>query len=163
MTGRLYPIPSPSPPQWEKIPEDLQQTFIRLTKGRAPWPFYLWGAAGVGKTYAAFWLLNQVDRSAYLTVENLTGIIWQRDASLWRIIAQTPLAVIDEIGARGDHEYLAIKRAADLREEKPTIWISNLTPAELLAAFDDRIFSRLCCGTLLGVSGFDQRFLWRNF
>jgi len=40
------------------VPQALRDTFRALVSGRAPWPLYLWGPAGTGKTSAALVLLD---------------------------------------------------------------------------------------------------------
>ena len=79
---------------------------------------------------------------------------------LWDRVAATKLAVLDEIGIRNtvsDHQYDCLKRFCDLRASQPTIYISNLGPAELSALYDDRIVSRICAGTMIEVSETDRR------
>lgn len=41
-----------------EIPQPLRDTFRGLVTGRLPWPLYLWGPAGAGKTSAALVLLD---------------------------------------------------------------------------------------------------------
>jgi DNA replication protein DnaC len=131
-----------------------------LAAGRAEWPLYLWGGAGTGKTCAALWLLDQVPWSLYVDLERLADIAYDRHAALWEDAPTYHLAVVDEIGLRvldSDREYLALKRMADLREMAPTIWISNLSPGQLRQTFDDRIYSRICSGSVVHLTGPDRR------
>jgi len=111
---------------------------------------------------AAYWVASRVSNSCVLDLERIAEEVFHREATVWRRLADPDLrlAVIDEIGLRTqqtDREYLALKRAADLLEWTPVIWISNLSPEELHQAFDDRVFSRLCCGTICHATGPDQR------
>ena len=50
------------------------------------------------------------------------------------------------------------RRADDLAGRVASIYISNLSPQQLHTAFDDRIASRLLCGTLHELDGNDRRF-----
>jgi hypothetical protein len=75
-------------------------------------------------------------------------------------IKGAPLAVLDELGQRekcGDAGYSAVKEFADARRDKATIYISNLTPAEIEIAYDGRIASRILCGTWFFLAGPDRR------
>jgi len=166
LRDRPYRRLLPSEPRWERIPKAVQEAITRLVHGQARWPLYLWGDTGVGKTWAAWWVVERVREYCAVTLERLADRVYERDAWYWRRLADRTLelAVIDEIGLRTettDREYLALKRAADLLEWRPTIWISNLAPEELRAAYDDRIFSRLCCGVICQATGPDQRFSGR--
>lgn len=153
-------MPTPVPPIAERIPPALRRVLSELLDGMARWPLYLYGPAGTGKTFAAIWAANQVPDSAYLMLDELTDAIWNHEHLCWHVLRERALVVVDEIGLRGlDREYLAVKRAADLRDMRPSIWVSNLSPEQLSVAYDDRIYSRLCCGTVVSVDGTDQRFL----
>jgi len=91
----------------------------------------------------------------------LADICWvpQDESYLWRHAKEEPLVIVDEVGAsKNDREYQALKRLADMRVNKPILWLSNLSPQGLREAFDERLFSRLCCGTVVEVQGPDQRF-----
>lgn len=78
----------------------------------------------------------------------------------WSKWSNAPLVVLDEIGARekvSDTLYEAVWQLLESRKgRKPLIVISNLSPERLLSAFDDRIASRCCEGTVLKLSG-DRR------
>jgi hypothetical protein len=73
------------------------------------------------------------------------------------------LVVLDEIGARQkvtDLHYSAVKEFADVREldhSGVAIYISNLEPMQLANVYDDRIASRLLCGTWYKLDGKDRR------
>jgi DNA replication protein DnaC len=98
----------------------------------------------------------------YATTEDL--VTWMLhpydERSRWWFIRDADVAVIDELGTRSrdsDVEYSAVKGAADAREHKPTIWISNHPPQQMRELYDDRIFSRICCGTWYELTGPDRR------
>jgi len=143
---------------------------------RSHWPVFLHGAAGTGKTSIALVALDAT-RGTYSTVAELCERV--RKATLgelvdygthgesrvtpddvWRGWAKADLAVLDELGTRdrvSDFAYDCVKRALDEREGRPLIVISNIGPAALRRLYDDRIISRMCCGTVLEVGGPDRR------
>lgn len=78
----------------------------------------------------------------------------------WRSIKGGALLVLDEIGCRSevtDHHYETIVEFADHRVRKPTIYLSNLRPTDLGQMYDDRVVSRMICGTVLELEGKDRR------
>lgn len=80
----------------------------------------------------------------------------------FRRITEVDLAVLDELAIRTsakDLDYTAVKRFADIRTGKPTIYITNVQPADLGKLYDDRIFSRVACGTWYECTGEDRRFV----
>jgi len=82
-------------------------------------------------------------------------------AWVWQASREYALVVVDEVGTRlwdSDREYTAIKRMADLREHRPAVWISNLEPEAIAKTYDPRIYSRICCGTVVETTEADRRF-----
>jgi hypothetical protein len=149
-----------------------------LVAGKEPWPLYLHGPSGTGKTCAGLCLIDFAGGDYYtvadlhdtviraqqgrLIYRNLghAGTIWP--SGLWGQIAQAPLVVLDELGCRervSDAHYETVKRCIDARHNKPFVVISNLAIAEVGAVYDDRIFSRLGAGTVLELAGPDRRLL----
>lgn len=122
---------------------------------------YLFGQAGVGKSRGCLALCDHVPGSYYLTIEQVcTEVLERRDGVTWRYLPDYTLIVVDELATRktaGDLEYTALKRIADAREDLPTIYISNVTPAELVEIYDDRIASRIVCGTVYHLVDRDRR------
>jgi hypothetical protein len=119
-------------------------------------------------------LSDYFETSFFGTVEDICSIImagknrpWApRTKDLWGepiLIEAERLVVLDEIGARQkvtDLHYSAVKEFADVREldhSGVAIYISNLEPAQLAAVYDDRIASRLLCGTWFKLDGKDRR------
>lgn len=145
----------------DRIPTILRKALEALLTGRTPWPGYVFGTAGVGKTCAGLWVFDHFC-AMWLDTYRLADICWDSvtETFLWRHASEMPLVIVDEVGAAcGERAYLGIKRLADLRGRRPTLWLSNLSPQCLLETFDDRLYSRLCCGTVVEVQGPDQRFL----
>lgn len=158
----------------------------RLVAGLAPWPLFLHGRAGTGKTMAALCLLDHCGDqqtlqhspdTRYLTTPELCRMLAKADhggvmlpcrchylspESLWERLAGERITVLDEIGARAvvsDHHYESLKRYTDCRDFKPAVYISNLSPERLVEIYDDRVASRLCAGTVFEAGGIDRRSL----
>jgi DNA replication protein DnaC len=161
-----------------EIAPSLKAMIRSLSLGEASWPLLLFGSAGSGKTCVGLCigdmasyrinslfcdlpglclLLNQIRTSGLWTTGYPPRV--RSEPDVWREWAHAGLAVLDEIGARAvvsDHHFETLKRALDLREGKPAVYISNLDPAQLTALYDDRIASRLASGTVVRLSG-DRR------
>lgn len=138
----------------------------------SPWPLLLHGPAGVGKTCAGLVLCDYA-RGCYWTMPGLCehvidlqrgrvqtdhGPVYQK--SFWNGFSASTLIVLDEIGCReraSDHHYETLKTALDARHNRPLLCISNLNPSALVRIYDDRILSRLACGTVVELSGKDRR------
>ncbi len=159
-----------------EIPPSLLGTLKELVSGNSPWPLFLSGPAGVGKTCAALCLLDLAG-GEYHTVSGLCdlliraqqgrlewhyqgrgGIVWPE--RLWAAIAAAPLVVLDEIGTRekvSDAHYEAVRTAIDKRHGRPFVAISNFDLSHLARLYDDRVFSRLAAGTVVELDGADRR------
>lgn len=145
----------------------LVDTFRRLAEGLAPWPLLLYGPVGSGKTCAALSLCDVARTACYWTVDRLCSSIMQSDPEdvrdIWNAIETKDLAVLDELGTRdriSDLHYSAVKDFADARElnaGRRAIYISNASPKKLASLYDDRIISRILCGTKLELGGRDLR------
>lgn len=151
----------------------VQDSIRNVVSGKAWWPLVMIGTTGSGKTRAALCLADVAGASAYAEFSTLCD--WARMAQagtlqystghpkssveLWREWENANLGILDELGIRArasDFQYETLKRAIDAREEKPAIYISNLSLEELAQVYDDRIVSRLGCGTVLMMTG-DRR------
>lgn len=132
-----------------------------LLNGRLPWPFFLAGAAGRGKTCAALCVVDAVPGAVFSTAHQWRDAVYTSNDVLWRIVApETSLLVVDEVGAARDdwdRERLALTRLADIRQYRPTIWISNHPPERIKQLFDERLYSRICSGTVRWQGGEDRR------
>lgn len=142
------------------IDRDLLALLRGLAAGEEPWPLYIYGSAGRGKSCAALWFLDQVPGSLYATPETLVRWVLTRDEEIWRRVPDYALTIVDDIGIRSsdsDLEYVAMKRMSDAREHLPAIWVSNHPPEKIREVYDDRVHSRICCGTWFEVEGDDRR------
>jgi DNA replication protein DnaC len=140
----------------------LREKLRQLFGGVSPWPLYLFGDPGRGKTRAGLCCCDVAWSAMYATVEEICDWTMPTNANpaALRCLDENDLAIVDELGTRmkaGDLEYMAIKRIADARDGRPTIWISNLTPEKLEVQYDYRMASRLLCGTIFELTGPDRR------
>lgn len=158
----------------DEVPAILLDAFRKLCSEAMPWPLFIWGAPGTGKTCAALWLLDRAG-GMYFTAGGLNADLISAykgtletprehrsisASGLWQEISNTDLVVLDELGARSvvsEHQYDAVKRVLDEREGRPLICISNLPVESLEAIYDDRVASRLVAGTLVHLDGPDRR------
>lgn len=161
------PFPTYSPPDKDRVPEqiagDVRELIRSATAGNQPWPLLFAGDVGSGKTCAA---LCMIDRFGgwYITLGDLLSMLieaqndrltWSSGhkrtvRDIWAAWEQANLVILDEIGARNqvsDHHYENLKRAIDLREGGPAVFVSNLDLGGLASVYDDRIASRLAAGT----------------
>ncbi len=161
---------------WSQVDPALKSVMAKLVTGEMPWPLFLIGGVGVGKTYAALCLCDSTGhRCLYFTVPGLhedinearQGRLWTGDGEhrvtlgrLWSEWRGAQLTVLDEFGTRGsisEPMYETCKRAIDSREGKPAIYISNLGLEELGQVYDDRVASRLAAGTVFKLESRDRR------
>lgn len=77
------------------------------------------------------------------------------------LTAQAPVLVCDDIGVQKQSEFVieAWYNIIDARyrEQKPTVFTSNLSPKEISIHMSDRIASRLASGTVVTIFGKDRR------
>jgi chromosomal replication initiation ATPase DnaA len=150
-------------------------TLMSCVAGDAPWPVFLHGPAGSGKTCLGLLVLDRVfaNRKAMTASEMLqaatdatmgrlvNGAGWSVSArAFWAAWADATFTMLDELGTRQnvtDAAYDSIKRAVDLRYGKPLIVISNLDLDGLARLYDDRMASRLASGTVIALGGADRR------
>lgn len=98
-------------------------------------------------------------QAIYIEASKLADTCYSPQDVIWRLAEDTThLVIVDEVARITEREYLGMKRLADIRYRGPTLWLSNLSPEMLRGQTDDRLYSRLCCGTVVEVVGPDQRF-----
>jgi DNA replication protein DnaC len=132
------------------------------------------GPAGTGKTCAALCTMDYTrDGRVYRTLETACddlrkaqkGELWAgeypvSESAWWERWKKAGIVCMDELGLRekaSDFHYSVLKRAADERLNMPAIFISNLSIEQLGTVYDDRIVSRLACGTVIHLGGKDRR------
>lgn len=148
---------------WPEVDRSLRSTFNLLVAGQKPWPLYLYGLVGRGKTRAALCLCDALEGCRYWTVSDVMNAMLARQAPWqvsWGWDHDGPnLAILDELGmhAPRDFEFDAVKEFLDWREDKPAICISNHPPGRMREAYDERVESRLVAGTIFELKGPDRR------
>lgn len=151
------------PRRMSEVDETLVRVFRDLVSGALPWPLFLYGGVGTGKTFAALSLADFVLSAAYRTVEQMCDEV-MTGASL-EFLKDKDLLVLDELGERtetGSLRYTTVKRVLDSREMyacRVAVYISNLPPSKLAepGIYDDRVVSRLTAGTVFKLDGSDRR------
>jgi DNA replication protein DnaC len=160
------------------VDKTLREALRATSFAEMPWPLFIHGPAGTGKTCAALCLLDHAG-GAYFTVASLcqevidsqlgrlhwchegrSGTLWPY--MFWRKVRGEPLVVLDELGCRdnvSDHGYETIKQLLDERQGRPLIAISNHSLQTLEKIYDDRIASRLAAGTVVELQGADRRLI----
>lgn len=162
----------------EQIPPVLAVAFWDCVRGRTPWPLFMHGGVGTGKTCAALFLCDYVAGRAIFRDfgqlcsdhqdAKMSRLIWEgsysqtlvRPGEYWDDWRHYALCVLDEIGARdsvSDHVYETLKMAVDTRYGMPLVLISNVGLKRLAELFDDRIASRCAGGTVVHLEGDDRR------
>ena len=156
-----------------QIDPDLLIRFLHVVNGRRPWPIFLTGPAGFGKTcaalvicdHAAGWyrsvrhFLTDIIDAQYGRLENDKGYKITL-AGYWRRIREANFTVLDELGTSekvSPHHYDWLCEFIEIRYNKPAIYISNLSLHKIQLVYDDRIASRLAAGTVIEVEGEDRR------
>lgn len=163
--------------------ESLKAVFRALIRGHSPWPLFLHGDPGTGKSCAVLALCDHLHHAAvYTTASDLAAAYmdsWKADKKFdWgaygpyreAVNALAPmsppkvfgsmLVVLDELGTRmnvSDTHYECIQRVMDLREGWPLIVVSNQDLAGIAKTYDDRIASRCAYGTVVKLQGKDRR------
>ena len=183
---RLMALP-PQPPVKPIMPEIFRDPDLVLPRigiafrgcreGKFPWPLLLSGAVGIGKTRACLcfhdWFGGRYDELATYADEfacvrrgefrDLRWIhvpkVFERD---WiKMMRAERLLIVDDIGRRAresDHVVDTLIRLLICREGgHPMVLVTNLTPEEIQANYDDRIASRMVAGTVVNIESVDQR------
>lgn len=148
----------------DEVHPDLKVKLRRLVAGDLPWPLYLHGRVGCGKTRAVLALTDSVTAARFWTLSRLMdGVVactapWH---GVWGWPQGPQLAVVDEIGLSlheaGKLEYDALMAFAEWREDLPAIYISNHEPEMVEKLYCERIESRLLCGTVHELFDVDRR------
>jgi DNA replication protein DnaC len=146
-----------------RVDPSLVDTFRALVCGELPWPLFLFGPVGSGKTHAALSLCDFVDKSHYTTVEVLMNDVMDNDCDPWIDVRSADVAVLDEIGCRvkvTDLEYSSAKRFCDEREMygyRVAVFVSNVKPQDVSSLYDSRIADRMLCGTTFRLDSKSRR------
>ncbi len=143
-----------------QVNRDLLLTFAKLAAGDLPWPLYIHGGVGSGKTYASLCFCDVVQGAGYFTCDEIADAIMNGGSPEFDL---RPLVVLDEVGERtkiGDLARQAVKRTLDERERHNNhvaIYVSNFRPEDLVDSHDGPIVSRLRAGTVFHLDAKDRR------
>lgn len=163
----------------------LRAAIRELVSGSRPWPLFVHGPAGAGKTSAALALCDHVPGLAvYWTASGWAdaliqagkGNLSERPAEggcsynvtpdrLRDRVSRAALVVLDELATRdrvSDWHYEAVKDLIDRRMGKPLMVCSNLSLESVDGIYDDRIADRLAGGTVVALTGASRRGEWRK-
>jgi hypothetical protein len=158
---RLYAEPEfdrTSDLKWPLVQPELRKLFRALGRAERPWPLYLWGGVGHGKTEAVRAFCRRVYKAHYWTVDDIMARRpWEE---FWGSLS---LTVLDELGlprpsdGARDYDYDCVKNLLDWRRDRPAIYVSNRPLDEIDRLYDTRIKSRLGAGTVYELRDHDRR------
>jgi len=180
------PVADDTPREIALIDPDLRAKLRQLVCEEVPWPLFLHGQAGRGKTAAVLCLADRVPGAFYFrfprllksflwaTKEGGIEVSWSiaeagevkrqkvkcNEHSFFRYLAGTPLLVVDDVATRSgytDAQYDNFYEVLEERKFKPTVVVSNLDLNGIATVFDDRVASRLARGTAFQLGGDDRR------
>lgn len=129
------------------------------------------GPTGVGKTHQAYGAVNQLSRTGLLrgwlftTGPDLYGSLRPRSGvdseHLFQDVLRAPLLIVDDLGAAKTSEWVeeVNYRLVNTRyeQQRPTIYTSNLTGAQLREVVGERVASRLTDCHQVALKGPDRR------
>lgn len=165
-----------------EIPQKLRDAVQACAMGEEPWPLFVYGITGTGKSCAGLCAIDYYG-GWYLTVTKLCralNLALQRGGErngvtdystiptveeIWAGVRLSHLVVLDELGKRLDPtspEKLAIEEVLDNRKNKPLLAISNHNLPTLKGILGTRTVSRLSGGTRVELTGPDRRLGRKN-
>jgi chromosomal replication initiation ATPase DnaA len=164
----------------DRVPRPIRDAFTACRLGKSPWPLFLAGPVGSGKTRFVLLVCDWYG-GRYITMTDLCEEYRKakmgelREEARWtdtfisesryrELIGAERVLIIDDIGQRllSEHSRETLMMALTEREgPHPMILTSNLTLAELAspdgANYDDRLVSRIGAGTVVNFDGPDLR------
>lgn len=162
----------------DQVPPALWQLFRELCEGQHKWPLYVYGPPGAGKSCAALCLVDRVQGAKFWHMPALDEQIRDIKAGTaeyyntgsggkwtmknwWVSFAKLPLVVLDDVGipeVSSDTQSETLFMALEAREGRPLICTSNINSADIETAYNSRVHSRMCSGTIHNLMGRDRRF-----
>lgn len=157
----------------EGVAPVLTKAFESCATGQEPWPLFVFGPAGTGKTCAALSFIDHYGGVYFTASDFCNTLILARNGDLhwsngyernvldvWSKVKSIEFLVLDELATRktvSEFHYETIKKIIDIREGRPAMYLSNEGPSTLSKVFDDRVASRLASGTIVKLDGDDRR------
>ena len=156
--------------------------------GKNPYPIFLWGPTGTGKSYCAalayaqhptqamWYRANRFVQDIQTCRRNKSGTVScpyqgpdpqyfgnrydRSETKLWGMAARSDILwVIDELTLENKTASAAdiMYDLMDARQKRPTVVTCNKDIAGVAEVYDDRVASRISCGTHIHVDGDDRR------
>lgn len=160
--------------KFEDVAENIQSLVKDMKRSRKG--LYLWGDCGVGKTHQAYAIGNYLEkemkiRCMFYDVPSLLRFIREdyskggndgEESNLDSILNFTGVLIIDDFGTDKSSDWTDEVLYAIINERYnrvyPTIFTSNLKPADLVPKYGDRLVSRIVgCTDIAEIIGEDKR------
>lgn len=152
----------------ELIDTHVLSTMEQCLEGGGPWPIFLYGHQGRGKTFAAYYHGNRAYPKAgytrlkwYATPRDLQAELITHRQDAIGTFRDSACVVIDNFGAvtADMNDFMAEELVAlfDRREGQPTIVVSNMSPSQVTKNLVAPLASRLLGGTIVEYKGQDRR------
>lgn len=155
----------------KQMPPLIAKAFHDCRVGIAPWPLFIYGGVGCGKSrfallahyfyggkrYEFSELVGDYRLCKLGDFEHEYGDVGHTspratERTFRRMLELTRILIVDDIGASGNdsaHTRETLMLALNARVGgKPAVFISNLSPTELASMYDDRVASRMMEGTV---------------
>lgn len=151
------------------IEPGLIKEFELLAAGDLPWPLFLYGKPGTGKTFAVCAFANHIGHFGSPVdslpaiceglIENQRSDDYKATHGFFQDWEHAALSILDDLGTRraSDFQHETLITLLNLREDKPLILVSNLDLAGIAGVYDDRVASRMGAGTVFELTGKDRR------
>jgi DNA replication protein DnaC len=164
----------PQPRTVDQISPVILDALMQVFNGSNPWPLFITGSVGIGKSCAAMAMIDHLQVSRRYSKSNdfvsdtmkasrgelVRGSFTHSSESFSKDWAEASITCIDEMGSRekvADWPRDIIQDLIDARGRRPSIWISNLALDDLALIYGNRIVSRLSEGTQITMTGTDRR------
>ena len=151
-----------------KIPASVWEKMVGVFGGYSPWPLFLHGAQGRGKTYAARYFTGHVYPKAgaptvkwFNSIRDLQSEMIEHRNHTIQHFRESAVVVIDNFGATSPelNNFMADELISlfDRRTTKPMVIVSNHGPSTYTKILPAPLVSRLLSGTIIEYKGHDRR------
>lgn len=151
------------PREPETVPGALWFAFHEVCNGKLPWPLFIHGPPGCGKTVAGYCFHDVTHDCGSTDMDRLIKTLISGEDWPWAMARDAACVIVDELGGCDNVptvEYNALKKFLDIRErwrDRVAVYLSNHSPDRIKELYDDRTASRLLCGTVYHLDGPDRR------